>query len=136
MAGCFFRLWDFLRFTFFLYDGHGGNSLVFQTDVLPQKISQQSTLTNSPHAHPHLEHQVAATLTEALKHAQEQVGGLYEVSQEGAWLLCLIELAQQRQEDLTVLHQVKNVAWKPRPGTSSKAQFFYLDIRETGYMTE
>lgn len=61
-------------------------------------------------AGPHLHHQVAAALAEALQHAQEEVRGLHQVPQERAWLLGLVKLAQQGQEDLPVLHQVKYVA--------------------------
>lgn len=53
--------------------------------------------------------QVFPTFAESLQHAQEQVSRLHQVFEVRLWLLGFVVFSQQGQEDLPVLHQVKNV---------------------------
>jgi len=59
----------------------------------------------------HLHHEAGAAPAEALQHAEEEVGRLHQVPQEAARLLGLVELAEEGEEELPVLHQVEDVAW-------------------------
>lgn len=59
----------------------------------------------------HLHHEVGTAAAEALQHAEEEVGRLHQVPQEAARLLGLVELAEEREEELPVFHQVEDVAW-------------------------
>lgn len=64
----------------------------------------------------YLHDQVVATLAEAFQHAQEEVCGLHQVLEEGLGLLGVVKLPEQRQEQLPVLHQVEDVAWRAARG--------------------
>lgn len=98
-----------------------------------------STISAPSSGAPYLHEEVVAALAEAFQHAQEQVSGLHQVLQEGAWLPGLIEPAQQSQEDLPELHQVEDVTCTQRgPHTGSTSlpeepRGFFLLLQQDSY---